>query len=125
MSATRFSVSAFTAPSSSSTQLLCLTNCQLPTMDCAFVAITKQNNAEKIIIVFIAVGFKQIYSKFREAVISKRYFSGLIVNMMKYLVIVFSALVLASCKPSVKEDENLLENLMRQHPEKFDSILSN
>ncbi len=31
----------------------------------------------------------------------------------------------AACKPSIKEDRNFLENLMRQQSEKFDSILRN
>ncbi len=54
----------------------------------------------------------------------KRYFSGLIVDM-KCLFIILSVLALASCKQTIKEDENFLENLMRQQPEKFDSILLN
>ncbi len=42
---------------------------------------------------------------------------------MKYAFIILSVIVLTSCKPTIKEDENFLENLMRLQPEKFDSIL--
>jgi len=76
------------------------------------------------IVVFIAVGFKQIYSKFKEAIIRKRYFSAL-VDSMKNAFFITLILACAACKPSIKEDENFLENLMRQQPEDFDSVLLN
>ena len=44
---------------------------------------------------------------------------------MKYAFIILSVITLTSCKPTIKEDENFLENLMQQQPEKFDSILLN
>ncbi len=44
---------------------------------------------------------------------------------MKYTFFILLLLALASCKQPLKEDENFLENLMRQQPEKFDSILFN
>ncbi|MEO7992689.1 MAG: serine hydrolase [Chryseolinea sp.] len=45
--------------------------------------------------------------------------------MMKHTFIILSVITLTSCKPTIKENENFLENLMRLHPEKFDSILLN
>jgi hypothetical protein len=44
---------------------------------------------------------------------------------MKNVFIILFAITLTFCKQPIKEDEHLLENLMHQQPEKFDSILFN
>ena len=66
----------------------------------------------------------QIYLKFKESFTIKRYFSA-IIDTMRNLFIILIILSLAACKPALKEDESFLENLMRQQPQKFDSILAN
>lgn len=46
-------------------------------------------------------------------------------NMNRFLLLCFVLCLVLACSPAPREDENFLENLMKQNPAAFDSILVN